>query len=79
MRFFKMQTKEVVNVCDGKKIGYVSDIEICWSSKCIEAIIVEKMNIFRFFCFFKEPPCLIIPVECVLSFGGDVILVNIEM
>ena len=38
-----------------------------------------KMNIFRFFCFFKEPPCLIIPVECVLSFGGDVILVNIEM
>lgn len=52
MRFVKMQTKEVVNVCDGKKIGYVSDIEICWSSKCIEAIIVEKMNIFRFFLFF---------------------------
>ena len=28
--------------------------------------------------FFKEPPVLVIPIECVISLKGDVILVNIE-
>ena len=28
--------------------------------------------------FFKEAPCIVIPIECVVSIGGDVILVSIE-
>ena len=62
MRFVSLQSKDVINVYDGKKIGYIA----------------EKMNFFHFFCFFKEPPVLVIPIECVISLKGDVILVNIE-
>ena len=69
MRFVSLQSKDVINVYDGKKIG---------CQKCIRALIVEKMNFFHFFCFFKEPPVLVIPIECVISLKGDVILVNIE-
>ena len=72
MRFVKLQSKDVINVVDGCKIGFISDIEIDWCGKCIQAIVVEKYS------FFKEAPCIVIPIECVVSIGGDVILVSIE-
>ena len=54
MRFVSLQSKDVINVYDGKKIGYIADIELDWCQKCIRAFIVEKMNFFHFFCFFKN-------------------------
>ena len=59
-------------------IGFISDIEIDWCGKCIQAIVVEKYSFFKLLCFFKEAPCIVIPIECVVSIGGDVILVSIE-
>ena len=44
MRFVSLQSKDVINVYDGKKIGYIADIELDWCQKCIRALIVEKMN-----------------------------------
>ena len=49
MRFVSLQSKDVINVYDGKKIGYIADIELDWCQKCIRALIVEKMNFFHFF------------------------------
>ena len=48
MRFVSLQSKDVINVYDGKKIGYIADIELDWCQKCIRALIVEKMNFFHF-------------------------------
>ena len=48
MRFVSLQSKDVINVYDGKKIGYIADIELDWCQKCIQALIVEKMNFFHF-------------------------------
>ena len=78
MRFVKLQSKDVVNVVDGCKIGFISDIEIDWCTRCIQAIIVEKYSFFKLFCFFKETPCIVITIECVVSIGGDVILVTLD-
>lgn len=78
MRLVSLQSKDVINIFDGHKVGYISDIEIDWCTKQVLAIIVEKIGIFHFFCFFKDPPCIVIPIECVVSLKGDVILVNIE-
>ena len=69
MRLVSLQSKDVINVYDGRKIGYIADIQ---------ALIVEKINFFHFLCFFKEPPVIVIPIQCVVSLKGDVILVNIE-
>ena len=44
MRFVSLQSKDVINVYDGKKIGYIADIELDWCQKCIRALIVEKMK-----------------------------------
>ena len=57
MRFVKLQSKDVINVVDGCKIGFISDIEIDWCGKCIQAIVVEKYSFFKLLCFFKEAPC----------------------
>lgn len=78
MRFVSLQSKDVVNAATGSKIGYVSDIEIDPLCRCIQAIIVEKFSAFRLICFFKGPPCLIIPIENIITIGEDVILVNID-
>ena len=78
MRLVSLQSKDVINVYDGRKIGYIADIEVDWCQRCIQALIVEKINFFHFLCFFKEPPVIVIPIQCEVSLKGDVILVNIE-
>ena len=78
MRLVSLQSKDVINVYDGRKIGYIADIEVDWCQRCIQALIVEKSISFTFFDFFKEPPVIVIPIQCVISLKGDVILVNIE-
>lgn len=78
MRLVSIQSKDVINIFDGQKIGYIADVEIDWCLKKIVAIVVEKIGFFHFICFFKDPPCIVIPIECVISLKGDVILVNLE-
>ena len=78
MRLLSLQSKDVINVFDGQKIGYIADVDIDWCSKHVIALVVQNISVFHFFCFFKDPPCQIIPIECVISLKGDVILVNIK-
>ncbi len=78
MRLVTLQAKDVVNVVTGCKIGYVTDVEIDLCTGNVEAIIVEKDTLFRIFCFFKDPSCIIIPLCCIVNIGADVILVELE-
>ena len=55
MRFVKLQSKDVINVVDGCKIGFISDIELNWCGKCIQAIVVEKYSFFKLnYVFLKK-------------------------
>lgn len=54
MRLVSLQSKDVINVYDGRKIGYIADIEVDWCQRCIQALIVEKINFFHFLCFLKN-------------------------
>ena len=49
MRICDLKNKEVVNVCDGKIIGFVSDVDFDIHKGCICAIIVPGP--VRFFSF----------------------------
>ena len=66
MRFVSLQSKDVINVYDGKKIGYIADIELDWCQKCIRALIVEKMNFFHLRCFYD----LCNDISFVIKFFG---------
>ena len=52
MRLNDFQGKEVINACDGKKLGYI--VDFVFDEKCgqIEAIIIPKKSKFcNFFCY----------------------------
>ncbi len=74
MRFCELRQKEVVNLCDGRKLGCVSDVIF---DKCghIDAIIVPGQGGLVLFRSGKE---IIIPWCKIVRLGDDVILVDIE-
>lgn len=75
MTFDELCAKEVVNVCDGRKLGHVEDlcIEICDGR--ILSIIVPGRG--RFFGLVRGEQECVIPYCKIVKFGTDVILVDI--
>ena len=72
--FSSLRDKDVINVCDGKRLGFVNDLEIDNCDGRICAIIVLFDS--RIFGFGKCEE-LIIPWEKIKCFGKDAVLVNI--
>ena len=79
MRFLTLQSKDVIDASSGCKIGYVVDLEIDPCCQCIQALIVERFSAFKFICFFKGPPALVIPIQHIITIGEDVILVHVSI
>jgi YlmC/YmxH family sporulation protein len=72
--FTSLRDKDVINICDGKRLGFVSDMEIDPSCGKICAIIV--LFDCRLLGFGKCEE-LVIPWEKICCFGKDAVLVNI--
>ena len=75
LSFFDIRGKEVINIKEGIRIGYVHDILIDSKRGSIDSIIVYK-EIRRFYGFWKQNKELIIPFEKVKKLEGDVILTS---
>ena len=73
-RFSCLRRKEVVNVCDGCRLGYVGDLEIKYPEGEIKAIVV--FGPCRLFCLFGRGEDYYIPWECVQKFGCDIVIVD---
>ena len=76
MTFSELKQKDVINVCDGRKLGKPIDL-ILNESSCVAALVVPAacslLNLIR-----QEKEGSIIPWECVLRIGDDTILVEIR-
>ena len=72
--FTSLRDKDVINICDGKRLGFVNDMEIDPCSGKICALIV--LFDCRLLGFGKCEE-LVIPWEKVSCFGKDAVLVNI--
>ncbi len=67
--------KEVISISDGKRLGYVCDIEVDASCGRIRAIIVPGD---RFSLPFSKSSDIVIPWECIKNIGKDIILVDMS-
>lgn len=76
MRYCDLRDKEVINICDGRSLGYINDLEIDCSTGCIISIIVPAPC--KFWCFFKAGEDYIIPWCKIQKLGQDVILVELR-
>ena len=74
-RFSDFRKKEVINICDGMKVGFVCDLEIDIKSGRICSIIIPSGN--RFLNFLCVNSVFIIPWEKIVRIGDDIILIDV--
>jgi len=73
-RIADLRQKEVINVCDGARLGFVCDVELDIRTGCISAIVVPgSMN----FSFWKKEEC-VIPWCDIRRIGEEIILVEFD-
>lgn len=77
MSFSEIREKDVINVCDGKRLGKPIDLMFN-DSNCVEAIVVpaECGGLISFLKRNKEG--CVIPWNKIRRIGDDVILVEVD-
>lgn len=76
MRMCELKRMEVVNICDGKRLGFVGDIEFDECTGKMKCLIVPGPGcICGFLGREKE---FLIPFEDICQFGDDIILVKMD-
>lgn len=70
------QTKDVINIVDGKKLGQISDLELDLRQGRIESIVVPSQG--KFFGFFGGGTDVIIHWKNIVKIGMDVVLVKLD-
>lgn len=68
--------KEVINLADGKRLGFVSDVEIDLESGKIDAIILPGVG--KLFGLLGKDSEFVIPWEKIRKIGEDIILVELD-
>ena len=76
MNFTQLQCKEVICVADGRRLGFVCDVEIDSPEGCVKAIIVPGPC--RFLGLFGRKDDYVIPWQCIRRIGPDIILVEVK-
>lgn len=72
LTFSDLRSKEVVNTQDGRKLGKVCDILLCYPENRWLGVVVPGEN-----SFFHKKNELFIDLRNIVKIGDDVILVNI--
>lgn len=71
-----LRNKEVINIKNGAKLGYVDDVEINTKEATVLALIVFGRP--RFFGLFGRDDDIVIKCEDINLIGEDTILVSFE-
>ncbi len=75
-RLAELRYKEIINISDGARFGYVGDVELDLDSGKACALIVPGPA--RFFGLFGREDDYVFPWETVKRFGEDIILVEAD-
>ena len=76
VRIFDFRQKEVINISDGKRLGYIVDAIIDEEKGTVSAFVIPPQSKV-FGIFGKESEC-IIPWENIRKIGEDIVLVEIN-
>ncbi|MGE5329219.1 MAG: YlmC/YmxH family sporulation protein [Deltaproteobacteria bacterium] len=75
-RTMDFRQKEVINVCDGRRLGYICDVDIDFESGVIKAIVVPGPG--RFLGLLGGGEDIVIPWDSITKVGIDTILVELD-
>ncbi len=75
-RVRELQKKEVIDLSNGKRMGFVYDAEINLQTGKLESLVVPcRSSIFRFFWKYEET---IVGFDQIKKIGDDIILVDLR-
>ncbi|WP_349670272.1 YlmC/YmxH family sporulation protein [Lacrimispora sp.] len=77
MRICDLKQKEVINICDCRRLGFVGDVDFDMETGCLLAIIVPGPGCFCGFLVRERE--YIIPFCDIRQVGPDIILVNVDL
>ena len=73
----KLKTKEVINIHDGRSLGFIYDIEVNLEAGTIDGIVIPaEKGIFRFFGSREDD--FVIKWDRIRTIGDDVVLVDLD-
>ena len=76
MRICELRDKEVINICSGKRLGCIVDVEINVCTGEVEAVIIPGPGKI---CGFLGTDCeYVIPFACIRKVGPDIVIVEIQ-
>ncbi|ANB56078.1 sporulation, YlmC/YmxH family protein [Anoxybacillus sp. B7M1] len=76
IKISEFQTKDVVNVANGKKLGNIGDIDINLQTGQINALIILGSG--KVLGLFGREAETVIPWQNIVKIGADVILVRLN-
>ena len=76
MRIYDLKEKEVINICDCRRLGCIVDIEFDPKKGCIETFIVPGPG--GICGLFGRDHEYVIPFRCVKQIGEDIVLVEVN-
>lgn len=75
-RIADLRQKEVINIADGRRLGFVKDAEFSLETgRIVSLILPGRWSIFRLFGRIEE---MVIPWRDIKKVGDDIILVEIK-
>ena len=76
VRAGELQTKDVINVVDGRKLGSIGDLEIDLETGMVRALVIPPEG--KFFGLFSRGDEVIIAWDQIVKIGTDVVLVDLR-
>lgn len=76
VRIFDFRQKEVINIADGKRLGYIFDAIIDEESGEINAFVIPAQG--KVLGIFGKESEYIIPWEDIRKIGEDIVLVEVD-
>lgn len=77
LRFSELRCREIINICDGDRVGFVSDLELDSVGGNVVSLIVPGRP--RFLGLFGREDDYVIPWSCIRRMGADTILVEVSL
>ncbi len=73
-RIAELRCKEIVNLSDGCRLGYVGDVEVDLDTGQVRALVIPGR--LRFFGLLGREEDRVFPWSSIKRFGADIILVE---
>ena len=75
-KFTQLQCKEVICISDGRRLGFISDVEVEFPEGKVVAIIVPgPCRVLR---LWGQKDDFCIPWGCIKKIGPDIVLVDVK-